>query len=445
MAKKKQHTPESFTYDRFIPQRRRNSSDSPLDYKKNTVAQTMYEQLIQDNLRDPNDNRVLLFSPLKEQQPYQMLKVSFNQPQKTKPSPPKLHFQAGRIMDAPGTLDDFYSNTLACTHDQVIVSLNEVDNRSNLPFSRIYNTSALNLATNTPYRIASTEPTAFGTTVRAISPMTQTDIVSGWSDGFLRIHNLERLTYYRTFHTQEASAISTIQSLTAFTFVCGDFMGNLRLIDLRSQQAAVTIHISAHREKVSGLAYNNEFNIASGSNDNTVKLWDIRHLNRTELLSHQGHSAGIKALSFYGTHHLLSGGGTACKKICLFNTQLNVISNTKMTHGQITGIQHLQDPRYIVTSHGYGQNTLNLWYVSKKNQIVAVSKTSADTIQRDPESPTNGRFISLIASPTQDTLVALKTDETLRFFDISHKRQKGMSKKTTFLPQEMLPNSPTIR
>ena len=60
--------------------------------------------------------------------------------------------------------------------------------------------------------------------------------------------------------------------------------------------------------------------LATGSNDNTVMLWDIRYPNKS-LHTITKHNAAVKAIAWspFSHNHLITGGGNGCGNIYKWN------------------------------------------------------------------------------------------------------------------------------
>jgi WD40 repeat protein len=402
---------DNFIADRFIPVRDPMRSDvygSPLDHISSPEPKTPHAELLMDELADP-EKRVLVFSPLKKQKLTQA-KAAYKQP--------AFSFKRSRILDAFGMLNDFYSNTLTWSK-QLIITLNAEE--EGIHKSRIYLTS---LPTEESTSLTIKESLPFPACAHAVLSLNDKTIVSGWSDGVIRLTNTQTTASYPYVREIETGS-TTIYSLTATspnTFIAGNKTGHLSHFDIRTREG-MTHQITAHAPaQISGLAYNQAHSIASGSNDNTVKLWDIRNLNGGEIKINTTHTAGIKALAFSpnSSHTLISGAGTKCKKLCQWNTQTNALC-IEDTSGQITGIQYLQNPEYIVSSHGYcdSNENLKLWKLSPFGFL----KITEIAVNPGADANTN-RVVSLAKEPNTDRLALLSSTETLRFFTVVSDKTK---------------------
>ncbi|MCH9756964.1 MAG: WD40 repeat domain-containing protein [Gammaproteobacteria bacterium] len=423
LSKKRFLSPSSTYPDRFIPRRRNGDLGSPLDYPPKT-PKTPLAKHIYEALKDPDGDRVLLFSPPKPLTP------SFNQTVKA-PIDAKfvssynrryaapLSFSKTRVLDAPTMLDDFYSNTMAWSKENnFVISLGSDENAGFS--STLYNIQNIKASGSDPFSVSQSITTPG--VIHAVMPVNETDVVSGWDDGTLKLHTLSTIPevsspFIREISTGPSIIYSLIQT-SPHTFVCGNRNGELIYVDLRTP-LGITAQMKQHEQQIIGLAYDGEHIVASGGNENKVKLWDIRHLDNEPVRTNTTHKAAIKALAFQpnSPRYLISGGGTACRRLCYWDTHTDHVMDTHDTSSQISDVLHLTNPNYLVTSHGFSDASLKLWDVSKRkfSKIAEVSTGK-------------GRTLSIARSPNTDAVATLNSDEAIRFFSV--RDMKSEQKKT---------------
>ncbi|EAY08010.1 WD repeat protein, putative [Trichomonas vaginalis G3] len=156
------------------------------------------------------------------------------------------------------------------------------------------------------------------------------------------------------------STISVIRNTSQGTLI-GDQDGNILRFDSRCPTNLDVI--SAHESEVCNIAISNDGNhFATGSNENTVKIWDFRALSNP-YSSYCEHSAAVRALSFSSINPdlIVSGGGTTDKTIRIWDINTCVTSKTVQTGSQICNL--IWNERYdtILSTHGFSQNSICLW------------------------------------------------------------------------------------
>lgn len=105
--------------------------------------------------------------------------------------------------------------------------------------------------------------------------------------------------------------------------------------DVRADPHCVAV-LQGHQQEVCGLKWSLQgTQLASGGNDNLLHVWEPRQ-NRPRLCIER-HSAAVKALAWCPFQHnvLASGGGTADRKICLWNTGNGLCLNEVDTKSQV--------------------------------------------------------------------------------------------------------------
>jgi WD40 repeat protein len=95
--------------------------------------------------------------------------------------------------------------------------------------------------------------------------------------------------------------------------------------DLRVKEHSIG-RIEAHRQEVCGLkwSFDDRF-LASGGNDNRLKIWDAQQTKSgTPLFKFSSHQAAVKAIAWspHQANLVVSGGGTADRCIKFWNTQV---------------------------------------------------------------------------------------------------------------------------
>ena len=98
-----------------------------------------------------------------------------------------------------------------------------------------------------------------------------------------------------------------------------------------------------HSQEVCGLSWSPDgMVLASGANDNTLRLWDCTTLsNSTPRYTLTDHQAAVKALAWspHERNLLASGGGTADRTIKFWNTQTGALLNSIDTGSQVCALQ----------------------------------------------------------------------------------------------------------
>lgn len=164
--------------------------------------------------------------------------------------------------------------------------------------------------------------------------------------------------------------------------------------------------IETHSQEVCGLKWNPETNkLASGGNDNVVHVYD--GTIKTPMFSFNEHTAAVKAMA-WSPHKrgvLATGGGTADRKLKVWNT----ITGSKLcdvdTGSQVCNMVWSNNTDEIVTSHGYSRYNLTVWDYQTMDPVAILKGHSF-------------RVLHMTLSADGTTVVSGAGDETLRYWKI---------------------------
>ncbi len=217
--------------------------------------------------------------------------------------------------------------------------------------------------------------------------------------------------------------------------------------------------LTGHKQEVCGLKCNPDTEqLASGGNDNKIFVWDRMEERWQHRWGEQegGHKAAVKAIA-WSPHQrglLASGGGTADRCIKFWNTisssqstnanglpsipadQMNLglglsdgNANTSSsptsarqvnphlirshdTGSQVCNLLFSHLTSELVSTHGYSQHAINIWKYPSMQQVVSLTGHTY-------------RVLYLSMSPDGQIIVTGAGDETLRFWDVFGKKDKG--------------------
>ncbi|KAL4398985.1 WD repeat-containing protein Slp1 [Malassezia pachydermatis] len=233
--------------------------------------------------------------------------------------------------------------------------------------------------------------------------------------GYTQIWDAERGVRLRTLRPSveggaDAAALNAAAWAVDGTLSVGYASGLLREHDVR-QRASETRSIEhAHAAQVCGLAWREDSALlASGGNDNVVKVWDRR--TNVAKMRKENHRAAVKALAWspHNSSLLATGGGSADRCIHFWNTTQNTRVQTIQTAAQVTSLQWAPHYREIVSAHGVGttegqSGALCVWAHPSGQKVAEVS------------SAHDGRILHTTLSPDGQTLATVGSDESLKFW-----------------------------
>ena len=345
----------------------------------------------------------------------------------------KINLTPERILDAPNLVDDYYlnllewgaSNILAVALGPEIYLYNGDTSETSLLMSILQdendnmNNSILN-----------------NNIVTSLSWMNNgIGIGVGLPTGVLEIWDVNKKVKIREIeaHSDRISSLAW----NGYIVSTGSKDKLIKNFDVRIQDSEIS-KIRQHKQEVCALRYSPEGDLlASGGNDNTAYIWDIRKLNNKllnisnlnevntcikPLLVNNYHTAAVKAMSWcpWQRHVLATGGGSKDRTIKIFNCDNNKIIKNVDTGSQVCSIVWNKKEREIISSHGFNKNQITIWNYQKMKKICELKGHMS-------------RVLYLTISPDENYVCSGSGDETLRFWKINDEIQEAQNEEDPLL------------
>lgn len=316
-----------------------------------------------------------------------------------------------RVLEGPNLLDDFYLHLLDArqtkTDDMLAIGLGQ----------RVYTWKETTGAICEVGKLDETQQDYYSS-VRWMQNKDQ--LFYADSAGRCSVIDLVRK---KNIFQQSISALPVragcMENESSFTFFVGTRTGAICRFDTRTQDEPKRIGV--HEQEVCSLALHPMGHLlASGGNDNVVKIWDLRYTERVSEM--REHTAAIKALAWAPWDHalLFSGGGTADKTIKAQrvvddslheNVSIQPIASEPLMNSQVTGLHVSKHTRSLVSTHGYSENAIAVWSYKPRN-FKFLKKLIGHT----------SRVLYSTMMGDGTTLVTAAADETLRFWTVFEKK-----------------------
>ncbi|KAL2148849.1 hypothetical protein VTH82DRAFT_1996 [Thermothelomyces myriococcoides] len=299
-----------------------------------------------------------------------------------------------KVLDAPNLAEDFYLNLMDWGSSDVLA----VGLGAGVFMYNAQNGKVAKLCTLEDDKVTSVSWIQKGTHVAV-----------GTKKGLVQIWDAQKFKRLRTMtgHTARVGCLAW----NAHILSTGSRDRTILHRDVRAPDQWVK-QLTGHKQEVCGLKWNcQDGQLASGSNDNTVMVWD-KAMDQKPLWVFNEHIAAVKALA-WSPHQrglLASGGGTADRRIIFHDTVRGSVRNDVDTGSQVCNLMWSKNSNELVSTHGYIQNNLVIW---KYPSMTRVASLTGHTY----------RVLYLAMSPDGTQVVTGAGDETLRFWEVFKPKQ----------------------
>jgi cell division cycle protein 20 (cofactor of APC complex) len=331
------------------------------------------------------------------------------------PSRRVIPASAIKILDAPDVTDDFYLNLLDWSKNNLLaVALG----------SSVY---VWNVPTGDITKLVNGEGS--DNTITSVSWMQEGNVLAvGSNDCVVSLYDFETQKKMRTMKGMHETRVGAL-AWNRHILSSGSRSGSIVHHDVRVQQHVVS-RLEGHEQEVCGLKWSADgTQLASGGNDNVVKIWDLNtqggsaNAEKPRFVFND-HCAAVKALAWCpwnGQSNLLAtGGGTADRHIRFWNTTTGACVGATDTGSQVCQLAWSKTYRELLSTHGFSQNQLCVWKYPNMRKVQELTGHES-------------RVLHLALSPDGATAATLAADETLRFwrvFEAPAESNNGKSAKT---------------
>lgn len=298
-----------------------------------------------------------------------------------------------KVLDAPGLLDDYYLNLMDWgSSNYLAIALN-----NNLYLWNDLNSEITRLMPENDKQLTSVNFMKNGGC-----------LATGFIDSNIELWDLEKGRLLRTLSGHGGR----VSSLSWNSYILSSGSKDTEIInhDVRSSNHIIS-RLKGHSQEVCGLKWSLDFtNLASGSNDNSLIIWELNmNLPKFRLQDHKG---AVKALAWcpWQKNLLASGGGSADKCIKFWNCEMGTMLKSQQTESQVSSLIWNQFDKELLSSHGYLKNQLTLWKYPKMNKIIELKGHM-------------NRVLQMSENPDGEVVVSAGADETLRFWKVFERKE----------------------
>jgi len=292
------------------------------------------------------------------------------------------------VYDVGDIENDYYLNVVNWHPTKNLLAV-AVKNRINL-----YNFDDESVSGLSEIGIGGDEPRYTITSLRWI-PRHEMCLAIGMSNGTIEVWDVHKSAKLRKLHNHQSRVCSL--SWNKNLLASGSSDTKIVIYDPLRSSAQYITQIQCHDQEVCSLEWSPDgTKLASGGNDNIVNVWQL-HSNHFRAF--RDHTAAVKALAWcpFKPSVLASGGGTADRHICLWDTNTGECINTVDTRSQVSSLRWSPNPyRELVSGHGFSQNSLLVWECPSLKKI-AVLDNHKDRILHTAQSP-RGNIVASVSA-----------------------------------------------
>ncbi|MFM6396889.1 MAG: protein kinase domain-containing protein, partial [Planktothrix sp.] len=189
------------------------------------------------------------------------------------------------------------------------------------------------------------------------------------------------------------------------TLASGSDDNTIKLWDVQNRRQIATL--TGHSHYVIFIAFSPDGRtLASGSRDMTIKLWDVQ--SQREIATLTGHSKIVWSVAFSPDGRMLASGSQD-KTIKLWDVQSQREITTLTGHPDIVNsVAFSPDSRTLAS--GSGDKTIKMWDVQNRRQIATLTG-HLDYV------------VSVVFSPDGQMLASGSGDKTIKLWDVQSQRQ----------------------
>ena len=338
------------------------------------------------------NQRILAFQPEAPESKHPVLLTSqYNRPLRpvnTQTVKRRINTVPERVLDAPGLIDDYYLNLLDWSSSNCVAIALE---RS------VY---VWNAETGTVNSLLECDDSSYIASLKWAPDGTHIGV--GLSDGTMAIYDSETGQKMRSLlgHQARVSALSWSNHL----MTSGARNGYIYNSDVRIQHHHVS-SFTSHAGEICGLSWKQDgTQLASGGNDNLVKIFDAR--SQLPKFTKSNHSAAVKALAWCPWSNVLAtGGGSSDRYIHMFNTTTGSRLSSFQGEAQVTSLTWAQHNKEIVSTSG--------------NQLSVFGYAAQTGLSKIVDIPAHeSRILCSSISPDGSSLATVSSDECLKFWKV---------------------------
>ncbi len=224
--------------------------------------------------------------------------------------------------------------------------------------------------------------------------------------------------------TYQNNSISVLTHTDSNTLFAGSSNGTTYIINTHSGDKK---KLTGHKGKVCSLAVSPDKNyIATGGNDNIAYIFDLRKED-CEVAQFKQHKAAVLGMQWYDNQTVISGGGSADKKIRAWKALTGEQITSIDTKSQVSNL--FVHGEVITTTHGFHSNSICRWKIADR-QFHRIYKSEAQTDRILHAAMNKNTLVtSIFHHEKHDTYYYDKS--TIKIWDLAEPKKKQSIKTTS--------------
>lgn len=309
-----------------------------------------------------------------------------------------------RVLDAAGTNDDYYLNTVSVsTDDRIAISLRDTCYLCSFDSENVTELYSSVFGASEDLNGLDICGVSFGD-----------KLALGYSNGLVNIIAPDTDKVVDSLKISDYR-IPCLIWRDQNTIIFSDRSGLISMSDLRTDEITT---MNFFTSEVPDIKVASDMNrMAVGSNQNVMAIWDLRRgFSSDPMIMRPDFKSCVKGLDWcpWDSRMLLMGSGRLDSRIFILNTQTNEYVHTVKTGNQITAARWHSRTKKIVTTCGHNDNSIDFW----ENDLTNIYKLRLDA-----------RILSMYFNSSGSKMVTLSANEKLCLWNIYKGSGQSTSRK----------------